>query len=499
MQVSEIPFGQWLPDQAGFKNPGLIEADNCYPTSGGYTPFEKPVASTSVSTEPILGSAMFQDGTGQPIIVGGSETALLVKRGGTVSETTGLAALISGDAWRFERFNQNVIAVCPANPPKLLADIDTDNAWVDLPGSPPRAACAGRVNDFLVLGDLTDISALGSPVVPNRVRWSAFNNPSGDWVTDRGGLSGYQDLDPRYGRVTAIVGGRFGLVFQERAVWRMTFIGAPKAFEFEEVAVDRGCIAGQSAVTIGFETFFLSQDGFYKTDGSSVVPFGAQRVNKWLGETASDTEIRRVHGAINWPKRSIVWAFIPTTTNSFSRQVIFNFVTDEWSSASQTLHYLTQNKVEALTLSDLATMFPGGVGTMSAFALGTSEWRAKSLSFAAWVESGSGSVFAPFDGQPAATEFVTGDFQTEPGFRATVDGIWPVVETLGQGITSTIRTRDVQGGALSVTSATERAADGFCPHHVDGWLHSVRISLPDSLVWDHAQGFQVRSKRSGRR
>lgn len=517
--ISEFTFGPWLPDAPDYKN-ALIEADNVYPKSGGYGPFRKPVdqgltgggggspfssafssafggSVATATTETVIGAHMFFDQNDNAVHVAGSSTRLLTVRSGTLTETTGYTA--AADGWRFARFNDLVIAVSLENDPQYLTDINSDDTWSTLTGTPPKAAQVGRVDDFLVFGDLVDNADGGSATAPYRVRWSAKNNPTTSWVTDRGELSGYRDLDRRYGRITAIVGGRFGLIFQERAIWRMVFVGAPLAFDFELISSDRGCIASNSAVTIGTDTFFLSHHGFDVTNGSAVQSVGGNRIDDWFKETVSDTNVKRTHGAINWNEDSIVWAFYPSGGTMFTRQIIYNFVQDTWSSASQSIDYLVQSKVNGETLASLSVTYPGGLGDMSAFTLGSSEWLAKDLSFAAFIPSGNGSTLAEFSGTSAQAQIVTGESMAAPGRRATVTGAWPIVETTASTITTSIRTRDQHGGAVRTTTPTVKGADGFCPHKVDGWLHSVRMTIPEGVTWQNASGVQVRAQPTGRR
>lgn len=492
MNTEEVSFGEWLPDQADYKNPGCVVANNVYPASGGFQPFPTAVASDDTTSTPVIGARLFFRNDGNSIICGGTATTLFILTGGTLTSTN--PPYTSSSSWRFERFNDLVIAVNKENNPQYLTDIDTDTTWSALTGSPPKASVIGKVSDFLVLGNVD-----GGTDVPNRVQWSVFNNPTATWGTDYAELSGFRDLDPRYGDVTGIVGGRWGLVFQKRAIWRMEFVGSPKVFEFKLVADDRGCIAPDSIVTIGYETYFLDQGGIFVTNGSEVAGVGDQRVNAWLDDNVDPARRNEFVGAINWPMRSIVWAFKKTGADGYNNQIIYSFVTEQFSTATQEVHWLVQSNQDALTLSDLASLFPSGLGSMSAYEIGTAEWQARDRVFAGFIASGNGSAFAPFTGANAEADITTGDMAIAPGSRALVDGVMPIVEFESGTMTAELRSRATQGASYAVTSAVEPGVDGYAPFHVDDWFHSVRTVLAAGSNWQNAKGLWVRARGSGRR
>lgn len=492
MEPFTLPLGQWLPDQADYKNPGVVVAKNVYPSSGGFTKFEAPYGSGSVTTETVAGAALFVKADNTPIVVGGSSTRLFSRISTGITETTGYTAIDSDHVWRFERYNDMIIAVTPNNVPQYLTDLDTDTGWSALGGTPPKAAVVGRVSDFVVMGDLTDIDASTSPY---RLRWSALNNPNGNWVTDRGELSDYRDLDPKYGRITGITGGRFGIVFQERAIWRMTFIGSPKVFDFEEISVDRGCSAPDSVVTVGFNTYFLSQDGFYVTNGSSIEPISSQRISEWFSNELRQSEIDRTQGAMNWAKQAIVWTFIPTEAATFTRQIIYSWAEDKWSYATEIVDFLVKAKVDVTTLADLATQYPGGIGGIGA--IGSSDFESKNFTLAAFTASGAGSEFAVLSGAAREATIETGDFQVFPGSNSHVSGILPMVENATGNTTTQVLSRTKQGGTQTVSTATNEGDDGFCPHKVDARFISARMVIPAGASWNNASAMLVQARKSG--
>jgi hypothetical protein len=104
------------------------------------------------------------------------------------------------------------------------------------PDLPPKARHIAVVRDFVVLGNVDDGTAR-----PNRVAWSAINN-SADWAVSASTQSDIQDLQGDGGWVQKVVGGEYGLVFQERAVWKMTYIGSPVIFQFDLIERSRGAL-----------------------------------------------------------------------------------------------------------------------------------------------------------------------------------------------------------------------------------------------------------------
>ena len=138
MAVVEIPLGEWLPSQPSFKNPGCEVADNVIPTAGGYGPLLSLSGKSETVTETVMGAEQMFDNSDNSIIVGGSDTYLFIRRS-SITETSGLTSIGTGEAWDFAQFNDFVVATAANNAPQYLTDIDSDNTWSALSGSPPNA------------------------------------------------------------------------------------------------------------------------------------------------------------------------------------------------------------------------------------------------------------------------------------------------------------------------------------------------------------------------
>ena len=273
MPTANISFGEFLPSAPTFRNPGCVVADNVVPTAGNaYNPFFAPISQGDSLDSPVRGAQQFYNNNNDSVIVGGTSDSLFV-RTNILTETTGLTAIGDDSAWDFTQFNNFIIATAPNNAPQYLTDINTDTSWAALPGSPPTASRCARVSDFLVLGNET------SQV--SRLTWSSFNNPTGDWTSSRTSQAGYAILPVQLGPIQRIIGGRYALVFQERGVIRLTYVGPPTVWRVDIVSEDRGATAPFSVVDVGYQTYFLSQDGFYVTNGSEFRPIGNDRINNF--------------------------------------------------------------------------------------------------------------------------------------------------------------------------------------------------------------------------
>ena len=492
MQVIELPFGEWLPDQPNYKNPGCVIADNCFPSAGGYSPFKGPVVTGDNIDEAVRGAAQFFRADGTSVIVGGTSTKLLTLVNGTLTETTGYSAIGDGAQWQFSEFNKLVIATAPNNTPQYLVDIESDVSWVVLPGSPPTAKVNNRVGNFHMLGNIASN--------PSRIQWSAENDPTASWVTDRLAQSGLAELQYEYGEITGITGDRYPLIFQQRAVSRIDPVGPPTVFQIATIEEARGSIAPGSIVTVGWMTFFLAHDGFWATDGAQVSPIGTTRVNEWFFENVSEADRFRTHGTVSWDDQSIIWSFYPASNNTgFKRQIIYSWAENRWSTGSLEVDWIVDNKVGAVTLEDLDALFPGGLETVTP-SMDSSFWLAKSRVLSAFIQDGAGnSEMNTLNGDALEASFETSENEPKPGSRVSVNAVYPIVENASENTTGYVVTRALKGASDMKSAVTSINVSGFCPVRADGRFVRAGLTIPAAAAWNKAQGTQVEFRVSGRR
>lgn len=103
------------------------------------------------------------------------------------------------------------------------------------------------MRDFLVVANTLD--ALDGQV-PYRVRWSAVNNPF-DWNFSQQTMADFQDIF-NGGNIMGVVGGEAGYILMERSIVKMSFMGAPLIFQFDQLpsAMGKGCSVAESIITV---------------------------------------------------------------------------------------------------------------------------------------------------------------------------------------------------------------------------------------------------------
>lgn len=437
---------------------------------------------------PVRGAALFFRDDGTQVIVGGSEDNIFVRLGPLAYETGVAASVIDGEAWDFAQFNDFIFATSIANDLMYLSDVDTATEWTLATGSPPRAKFCERFADFLMLGHIDG--------APNRIQWSHFNAPLSSWAASRLTQAGFADLDTRLGEVTGLAAGRYPMVFQERGVSLVQYVGPPTVWRVTLVSEDRGCIAPYSLATVGSQTFFLSQDGFWLTNGSEFVPIGSQRVNKWFFETVDNTLIDRTRAAVDWANRSIVWAFHSAGAVNANRLLIYSWEQNRFSTATVTADWLVGSRVDATTLEELDALFASLEDVTPS--LDSSVWSAGDRVLGAFIGSGGTSDYTTFSGLPLQADWELGAFQPSPGSRAFVSEAQGVIDaTDWQVQVAAIAAENDRSETFGEYSSP--GVNGANPLRADGKEMRLAVRMPAQSQWRRAQAVQLTYRASGRR
>jgi hypothetical protein len=344
MAETRITFGEWMPDQSGISG-ALTDAKNVVSQAIGYGPFPTPVALSGSAAENLtsLYAAKAPDGTTK-FFAAGATKIYTVGGSGTLTQVNTGYTTGSDDKIRFTQFGKTVIAC--NNSQKLQAwTLGTSTTFADLAANAPIAKYITVVRDFVVVANTYESSVQQQ----YRVRWSAINNET-DWTEDVTTQSDYQDI-PDGGQIMGIRGGEFGLILLERSIHRMSYVGTPFIFQFDNISRNKGCMVAGSVAQYQGITFFLSDDGFYMCDGQNVVPIGAEKVDRFFLTDASESDYKTMSAAIDPVRKLVIWNYKSVDANR--KLMIYNFQTKKWTYGDANTDYLGEASSGALTLEDL--------------------------------------------------------------------------------------------------------------------------------------------------
>jgi hypothetical protein len=290
----DIPFGPYLPDLGGIPNPGmpgyLVDAVGVRSTPNGYRGL--PVFA-DVSSATAIGAVGIEYTNAAAYYTASTISFFVVTEDGPIFESRAEGT----DTWEnvspapenltpfgdFIRFGDDVIYVCSARAP-IFKDLTASHAtdFAALAGSPPTASCGARVRRHVVLGNLsTDGYAVRTSAIGNHEDW-----PTPGTQDARSKQTITESLNPEFGFVKWVLGGeKFGIIVQDHALTRMTYVGGTSVFEFD--TYERFAGSGYSSfysrpVTDGKLWYWYNETGFYATDGYSVTRLSEGKIGEAL-------------------------------------------------------------------------------------------------------------------------------------------------------------------------------------------------------------------------
>jgi hypothetical protein len=485
-----VPFGEWMPDAPAFGLQGLTVATNCVAAaSGHYEPWRALEPVSDALAGPCLGAAAGKDNAGIGHSFAGTEAALwqLQSDGAwsDVTDTGGAYATAAGEGWRFAAFGTLMVAANLSDPLQCF-DMGAAATFSALGTNAPKARYAAVVRDFLVVG-YTDDPVDG--VRRSRVRWSPIANPAGDWAVSATTQADFQDLASG-DAVAGLVGGEFGIVLMERTLYRMSYAGPPVIFQFDEIAPGRGCAAPGSIATDGRLTIFLSEDGFYSTDGQSVAPIGAGKLDRWFSGDVDPGAYGRMSALMDPTRQLYILAYRSAAAESAANDslLIYSWVAQRWTVVRTPTEVLCSMLSASLDLEDLDAI-AASVDALPA-SLDSRQWISEARYRGA---IGPQHALATFTGDALEAVLETGEAALgDVASRAMVQAVRPVADgtrTVALGV------RDDQAAAVAWSAARTPARDGTCGFRGDARFHRVRLTVGGD--WSKAQGIDVRFVTTG--
>jgi|TARA_B100000035_G_scaffold15736_1_gene12740 hypothetical protein len=491
-----IDFGDLQADLPTYENSGALVVDNVLPLAKGY----KSLAGfQALSGTGLTGSAvgLFTSfsASGSTNYAGDAtklyqmDSSLVFqdksKAGGYNNSTTENAR----DFWAFTQFGSNIIATNFADNIQKFTE-GTSSAFSDLVSL--KAKYIAVIRDFVVAGYTNE----SGTVYNQRVKWSGINDSS-TWTPSQSTQSGFQDIVGSHGNIQAIVGGESaGVIFMEKAIYRMSYVGVPLIFQFDKIADNIGAFAPKSVASYGNMVFFLAQDGFYKlTGGQQLTPIGNGKVDNFFFDDLS-SNLDGITSAVDPNNSIVVWSYRGSgatgTTNN--KLLIYNYAVDKWSTGSgQDLEFIASASQEAFTTLE------------SLDVLGDLDNLPKSLDSYFYKEGivglagfNSANKFGKFIANSLSATVDTTEFEGAKGKRSTLINCRPIVDgTTNTSVTITPITRQSQLDTTTTGDAVSTNDTGTCPLRSTSRYHRIRVNVTGNF--NTMSGVDIEARPEGGR
>jgi hypothetical protein len=388
---------------------------------------------------------------------------------------THIYSSVSSDAqWQFAQFG-NLVFATQENVVLQVYDLSSSSAFATCAGSPPQAAYISVVGRFLVLSGL-----LSNPF---RIQWSGLNATT-TWTSGTNS-SDFQDF-PDGGIVRGVAGGEFGVVFQDAAIRRMSYIpGSPLIFQIDRITQEQGLYAPYSIIRAGDVIYFHTAHGFHKiSPGGFPEQIGRERVDRTFFDDLDKTELRMFIGAYDPRTTRVFWAYKSTsgTTGLYDKIIGYDTALDRWFTILMSGEYLLSMSQPGITLENLDAI-SGSLdaleATLDSFAVSTQPLIA---------QFNSAHKMGFFSGANLEATMESSEQGTD-GQRIRVKGFRPITDA--PTVYGSASYRETQ--QATVTAGTEiliNSRTGRCDLNRSTRYSRYKVRISASTVWTFSAGVE---------
>jgi len=373
--------------------------------------------------------------------------------------------------WRFTQFGNVLIAANGGN--RLQGyNLNSSTTFQDLAVDAPQSRYVTVVRDFVVSAYVNS-----STVYPFRVQWSALGDES-NWTNSATTQADFQDI-PDGGSIVGITGGEFGLVFMDRSIHRMSYIGSPLVFQFDNISRNLGCYEANSIVQYGGTSFFLSDDGFYACDGQQVIPIGNEKVNRYFYNDIDEGSLSLMSAAIDPFRKLVVWAYASQSSATVDKLLIYNYQTGRWTSGTTNASRVASSSTPSFDLEGM-DVFGNLEQIQSSF--DSRIWLGGKMQFAGVKDA----KIITFSGDNNTAIIETGDIEM-PGVTSAITMAKPIVDG-GSGNVALVSRRLL---SEQVVFGTQTVADSENRVSIRGIGRYHRLQLTPTGQWTNTVGIDV--------
>ena len=474
MAKTKIAFGEWTPDQPGLIG-GVTDALNCFPVSAGYAPVREAVNYSADAGQDLLVAFAGKFGGATTLFAAGATQIFKFDNADLSLDPMTVSGYSAVEGWDVTQFGAKMILANGQG--KLQAyELNTATNFADLSSDAPSARFITVVRDFVVAANVSGEE--------NKVYWSDINNET-NWTPSSTSQADSQVL-PDGGDITGMAGGEFGLVFLERAIYRMSYIGSPLFFQFDAISRTLGCASNGSIAQFGGMTYFLADDGFYVCDGQTTKPIGAEKVNRWFFANAIPGSIAAGMSATVDPiNKLVIWCF----ENIFGGKslLIYNINLNRFSYADTDVTAVSYALAPSVTLEQLDT-YSSSIDALQT-PLDSPVWAGGGLLFTGV----RGTKIVTFSGAKATASVATNDIDQG---RSVMLLARPLVDNGTASVA--VASRDLLSNVPEYQTAVAADSEGRVSLRSAGRYHRLKV-IPSGANWSTVIGLDFELASQGAR
>jgi len=276
----------------------------------------------------------------------------------------------------------------------------------------------------------------------------------------------------------------------------MDYVGGAVVFRLSVISPNRGAVYGRTVCQDNRQIFFYADDGFYQLSGDSIIPIGAEKINRFFDLNLNKGFSDRICAAVDPFNQLAMWLYpsVNNTTNTTGicdRILIYNYVTKKWSLAEVSASTIFSQFVGAYTV-ELMDIISTNLEKINV-ALDTDFWSGGQMLLGAVDSDYKAAIFAGSDNE---SEMETDEIEPNPGLRSNILGIRPIVNAAS---TVTVKTRERLQDTATESSSTSTVTSGVNPIRKSGRYIRANVKVASGTTFDHAQGIELLASRAGTR
>ena len=291
---------------------------------------------------------------------------------------------------------------------------------------------------------------------------------------------------PDGGDITGLAGGEYGLIFLERAIYRMSYSGSPFFFQFDAISRTLGCLSPGSITQFGGLTYFLANDGFYVCDGQTVSNIGEEKVNRWFFDRVSRQDIKlKMSAAVDPIRKLAMWCY-PLQSGGYGI-LAYSIALKRWSYIETTATSIASLLSATVTPEQLDN-YSASIDAL-AVSLDSPQWAGGQLI----LVGTSGQKIITFGNSKKSAYVVSGDINEG---RSTVMLAKPIVD--GGSASVAVSSRDLLSDLVVFGDPVAADAENRVSLRSNGEYHRIKV-IPTGDNWKTVVGTEIQVVKQGTR